>query len=232
MNKCKLNNCSYISGNRTCYMDVSKYWRERGPTYFQELNEQPSYQKKRLVQQENFLLSHIANFKFKSILEIGCGSGRYTKILSTKFKPETYFAIDISKGQIEKAREYVNDDKIEFICTEIQNLKLDRKFDLVFAGEVLMHINFDEIEGVIQKTISYSKNKIISIDWYNENNIGCTGLDYCFIHDYRTLFTKNNVKECTIYKIPLSLKLKIINMYALLRQRTGIDQQGMTFVSI
>ena len=213
-------------------MDVSKYWKERGTTYFQELNEHPLYQKKRLIQQEDFLLSHISNFKFKSILEIGCGSGRYTKILSAKFKPDTYIAVDISKGQIEKAREYVNDDKIEFICAKIQNLKLDRKFDLVFAGEVLMHVNFDEIEGVIQKIISYSKNKIISIDWHNENNIGCVSLDYCFMHDYRTLFTKNGIKEFTMYKITLSLKLKIINLYALLRKRTGIEQQGMTLVSI
>lgn len=213
-------------------MDVSKYWRERGPTYFQELNEQPVYQKKRLLQQENFLLSHISGFKCKSILEIGCGSGRYTKILSTKFKPETYLAVDISQGQIEKAREYVNDDKIEFICAEIQNLKLDRKFDLVFAGEVLMHINFKDIENVIQKMISYSKNKIINIDWYDENNIGSVGLDYCFMHDYRTLFTKNGVKEFSMYKIPLSLKLKIINTYALIRKRTGIEQQCMILVSI
>ena len=213
-------------------MDVSKYWRERGLTYFQELNEQPSYQKKRLIQQENFLLSHISNFKFKSILEIGCGSGRYTKILLTKFKPEAYLAVDISKEQIEKAREYVNDDKIEFICTEIQNLKLDMKFDLVFAGETLMHINFDEIEDVIQKMISYSKDKIISMDWYDEDNIGCIGLDYCFMHDYRALFIKNNVKEFTMNKIPLSLKLKVINRYALLRKRVGIEQQGMTFVSV
>lgn len=213
-------------------MDVSRYWRERGPTYFQELNEQSSYQKKRLIQQENFLLSHISNFKFKSILEIGCGSGRYTKILSTKFKPETYLAVDISQGQIEKAREYVNDDKIEFICAEIQNLKFDKKFDLVFTGELLMHINFDEIEGVIQKMISYSKNTIISIDWYEENNIGCISLGYCFVHDYRTLFTKNGIKEFTMYKIPLSLKLKIINMYALLCKRIGIKQQGMTLVYV
>ena len=99
-------------------MDVSKYWKERGTTYFQELNEHPLYQKKRLIQQEDFLLSHISNFKFKSILEIGCGSGRYTKILSAKFKPDTYIAVDISKGQIEKAREYVNDDKIELKSLE------------------------------------------------------------------------------------------------------------------
>lgn len=213
-------------------MDVSRYWKERGITYFDELKDQPSYQKKRLKQQEDFLVSHISNFKFKSILEIGCGYGRYTKILSTKFKPETYLAIDISNGQIEKAREYVNNDEIEFVCTKIQDLKVDRKFDLVFAGEVLMHINFDEIEAVIQKMVSYSKNKIISIDWYNENNIGRSSLDYCFIHDYRSLFTKNKIKEISIYKIPLSLKLKIINRYALLRKRTGIEQQSMIFGSI
>mgnify|MGYP005612180069 FL=1 len=95
-----------------------------------------------------------------------------------------------------------------------------------------MHINFKDIENVIQKMISYSKNKIINIDWYDENNIGDVGLDYCFMHDYRTLFTKNCVKEFNMYKIPLSLKLKIINTYALLRKRTGIEQQCMTLVSI
>lgn len=213
-------------------MDVSRYWKERGRTYFQELDKQPTYQRKRLVQQEEFLLSIISNFKFKNILEIGCGYGRFTKILSTKLKPETYTAIDISKEQIEKAREYVNDNKIEYICTKIQDLKLDKKFDLVFAGEVLMHINFNEIEDVIQKMILYSKDKIINIDWYDEKNIGCVSLDYCFMHDYRTLFTKNNVKKFALYNIPLSLKFKMINKYALFRKRKGIEQQSMTFVSV
>lgn len=213
-------------------MDVSKYWKERGPTYFNELNTHPSYQKKRSIQQENFLLSHISNLKFNSILEIGCGSGRYTKILSRKFKPKKYLAIDISSEQIEKARTYLGNEKIEFICTEIQKLNLNEKFDLIFAGEVLMHINFNEIQDVIQKMISYSDGKIISIDWYDEKNIGRVSMDYCFMHDYKTLFAKNNIKEFLMYKIPLSLKLKIINRYALLRKRSGIDQQYMIFASV
>ena len=131
-------------------MDVSEYWRKRGPNYQKELEEKSKSLQLRLELQENIIKKLILEFKPKSILEIGCGSGRFTKILSELTEFEKYLALDISQGQIDSAKKYVNNNKISFQCTKIQDLDIDDKFDLVFSSEVLMHINFHQVDEILR----------------------------------------------------------------------------------
>lgn len=213
-------------------MDVSEYWKKRGPEYQKELQNQPKYAKSRLKDQEKFTMNIIGNYKFDKILEIGCGTGRYTKILSSHFCPERYVAIDISNEQIEIAKKNVSDKKIEFHCTRIQEFNPQEKFDLVFASEVLMHIDFENIPLVIANLVSLSTNKIISIDWFDEKKSIKEFGGYCFMHDYQTLFNKNNVKNVKIHVIPLSASLKLIGVYSKFRGRRGIDKQAVIEVDV
>lgn len=209
-------------------MDVSNYWKNRGLGYKEELDKQPEFLKEQLLKQEKIVIEFLKNKKFNSILEIGCGTGRYTKILSSMFNPETYLAIDISQKQIENAREYVKNEKARFECVRIQDFKSEKKYELVFASEVLMHIDFKDIEKAIEKLVSLSSNLLVTIDWFNEKMIGKSNLGYCFMHDYRTLLKKNSIKKIEHIKIPHSLKLKTISRYAKLRRRQGIDTQTIT----
>ncbi len=55
------------------------------------------------------LISQIRENGFKSILEIGCGTGNYTAILRQKFKIAKIKAVDISGKMIEIARNKVKD---------------------------------------------------------------------------------------------------------------------------
>lgn len=213
-------------------MDVSEYWRNRGPRYFEELQNQPKRLRSRLKDQEDHLVRLLQPFRFNSILEIGCGSGRYTKILYNLYEPKVYTAIDISKEQIENAKKYVSNDKINFQCAQIQNLSLEEKFDLVFASEVLMHIDSKDIDHVIKKLISFSTNKIISIDWFNEKNIGKKLGGYCYMHDYKTLFKKNGAKIVKIHMLPLSLSWKLLSVYTQLRGRDSVETQAIFEVDV
>lgn len=213
-------------------MDVSEYWKKRGPNYQKELEKKSKSLQLRLELQEKIIKKLISEFKPKSILEIGCGSGRFTKILSEITEFKKYLALDISQGQIDSAKKYVNNDKIDFQCTKIQDLDIDEKFDLVFSSEVLMHIDFNDIDSVIKKMVSYANKKIITIDWFDTKNIGKAAGGYCFIHDYQTIFKKFNIKSVKIQLIPISFKLNLINAYAKLRGRHGFNKQAIIEVSI
>ncbi len=208
-------------------MDVSEYWRNRGEGYYDELKNQTASEKSLLKTQEEHVLKLFQGKKFNSILEVGCGFGRYTKIIYSLFKPEKYLALDISQEQIENAKKYVNNEKIKFQCSKIQDFTSDQKFDLVFASEILMHINFEDIEEVIKKLSMFCGDNIVTVDWFDKEKIGSSSKGYCFMHDYPKLFQKNGAKKVKMHSIPISLKLKTISAYAKLRGRHGIDKQAI-----
>ena len=226
----------FLCRNKICsidrILDLSEYWKKRGTDYYNELQNQPNHLQSRLKEQEKHLIELLKNQNFKSILEIGCGWGRFTKILFEFFKPENYLAIDISESQIENAKKYVKNGNIEFRCVTIQDLDVRDKFELVFGGEVLMHIPFTDINEVIAKLVSLSKNKIISIDWYDENKIGVQSGGYCFVHDYPQLFKKYGVKKIIKNDTPFSTRLRILDAYVKLRGRHGIEKQSIFDITI
>ena len=213
-------------------LDLSEYWKSRGPGYKSEFNNQPKSVRTIFEEQERKTMNLIQKYKFSKILEVGCGSGRYTKILHDLFKPERYLAVDISIDQIENAKKYVGSDKVDFQCSRIQDLNINEKFELVFASEVLMHIQFNDINDIIKKLISYSSNKIISIDWFDKNKIGSEASGYCFMHDYEKIFKKNGAKKITIHKLPLTIHYKMTGIYAKLRGRHGIDTQAIIEIDV
>lgn len=85
-------------------LDLSEYWKSRGPGYKNEFKNQPKWVKTIFEEQERKTINLIHKYKFSRILEVGCGSGRYTKILYDLFKPERYLAVDISIDQNRKCQ--------------------------------------------------------------------------------------------------------------------------------
>lgn len=132
---------------------------------------------------------------FISVLEVGCGFGRITKLITEEFPTvERISAIDISPAQIENAKKYVNNDKVNFLCGKIQDLNIhSENYDLVLASEVLMHINFTDINPVIEQLVRISKKHIINLDWYRQTS-GVESAGYCFAHDYESLYKKYGCK--------------------------------------
>ena len=213
-------------------MDVSEYWKKRGPDYQRELEEKSRSLKLRLEQQEKIIKKLILKFEPKSILEIGCGSGRFTRVLSESTKFEKYLAIDISQEQIDNSKKYLNNKKIDFQCTKIQDLDINEKFDLVFSSEVLMHINFNDINSVIKKMVLHANKKIITVDWFDFEKIESTAGGYCFMHDYNKIFNENEIKEIIEHNIPLQIYLKLIDKYAKIRGRDGFGKQSIFEVNV
>ena len=71
------------------------------------------------------------------ILDVACGTGVMEQFL-LKYNPKSIVAVDIAENMIKKAKEKYNDNRIEFICDDIYNIK-DRKFDYVIIYNAFPH---------------------------------------------------------------------------------------------
>lgn len=213
-------------------LDLIEFWKARGPRHYKEFQDLSSEVKSRFTNQENETLKILRKYRFSKILELGCGFGRYTKILSQAFKPEKYVAVDLVKEQIENAKNYVGNDKIDYHCIPIQDFDMDEKFDLVFASEFLMHLNFETIEDVIKKMVSFSSNKIVIVDWYDKTMFGKELRGYCFQHDYQTFFEKNNIKKFKAYPITYPFRTRLLGKYARMRGRRAPPPQAIIEIDV
>ena len=191
----------------------SEYWHERGKVYHQNFK----YDKDKRLQ-EKLLIKHLKENIFtseelvESVLELGCGFGRITKLLLTKFPNiKEYLAVDLSPHQLENAKKYVgfNNYKITFSLSDIQTLDTNnKKYDLVIISEVLLHIIPAEIDSIIKKIISLSNKHIVNIDWYEDNLPPDykKRATYNFIHQYEAIYKKYTEPSTTIKRIPIRKK--------------------------
>lgn len=188
-----------------------KYWIEHGKKY----KEQFQYNKRYRLQ-ETILIDYLKSISpFSNVFEIGCGFGRITKLLLSNFPDiKEYVAVDISLDQVENAKVYIRevrqqDTKIQFIVSDIRSLEIDKKYDLVLASEVLMHILPSEIDDVILKLVEKSNKHIVNIDWYEERTPKKVA-PHNFIHRYQDIYNDltsiRKINQIPIVKRGLLLK--------------------------
>lgn len=76
--------------------------------------------------------------KDKTVLEIGCGTGRILKKIVNTYK--SYVGIDISPKTIETAKtHFIENTDISFICEDFLNTNIDQNFDVIFSTLTFMH---------------------------------------------------------------------------------------------
>ena len=82
----------------------------------------------------------LSNLRFKSILELGCGTGKNTALLAQI--GEHVLALDFSEGMIEKAREKLAFDNVTFAVADITQPWAceGQSVDLVTCNLVLEHV--------------------------------------------------------------------------------------------
>jgi len=106
-------------------------------------------------------------FKGLSILDVGCGGGLLTEPLSRLGANVT--GIDVSKRNIKIAKEHSkkNKLKINYICTSPEEIKLNKKFDVVLNMEVVEHV--ENLNIFLQQTSRLlNKNGIMFVATINK----------------------------------------------------------------
>ncbi|MGB6673986.1 MAG: class I SAM-dependent methyltransferase [Candidatus Nitrosopolaris sp.] len=189
-----------------------EYWFNHGKTYKKEFryNKNFELQERILI---DYLKNNVSSSSFSSVLEVGCGFGRITKLLLSNFPHiREYLAIDLSPDQIENAKELIKPaietkdqvPNLTFLVSDIQSFQIQKKYDLVMASEVLMHILPSEISEVMSKLISMSSEHIVNIDWY-EQPPPSKAAPHNFIHQYEKLY-RNMPEVLNVYRIPIMKK--------------------------
>ncbi len=71
---------------------------------------------------------------FNKILDIGCGTGNYTRLIKQRFPESRVKAVDISKEMIRVSRRKLKSDSIEFITADAEEVDFKEKFDLITSN--------------------------------------------------------------------------------------------------
>jgi 2-polyprenyl-3-methyl-5-hydroxy-6-metoxy-1,4-benzoquinol methylase len=139
-------------------------------------------------QYQNYLIKNIGDNNHY-ILDAGCGTGELTKRLTTKGEKIT--GIDISEIMIREANKRNSDDKIEYICTGVEEYleKTDKKFDVIISIAALHHMDEKEILQKMKNVLT-KNGKILVLDLVKAKTI----MDYI----------------PSIIAIPLSILLRLI----------------------
>ena len=115
------------------------------------------------------LLTFVRNRSSKKILEIGCGTGFLTKLISENIEFEKFIAIDI----VEECETYIKniDARITFTPADIEEFIKNNteKFDLIISNASLQWVN--DFEGVVNtlKDFLNTNGELVFSTFGNEN---------------------------------------------------------------
>jgi 2-polyprenyl-3-methyl-5-hydroxy-6-metoxy-1,4-benzoquinol methylase len=176
-------------GDKPSYYDAEEYWKERGKEYKKCFKAMSKEQKQIYRTQEGAIRDFLENGHglgvkedIRTIIEVGCGFGRITKILRRVFPEARIMVIDVSEDQIKEAKK-LELKNTEFFTMSLFEIMETSHCDMVFACEVLMHITPDRIDEALQILRRTANKHFIHVDWYEPGGPIEIG-GYCFQHDY------------------------------------------------
>jgi ubiquinone/menaquinone biosynthesis C-methylase UbiE len=115
-----------IYDNHTFFKEYTSL-RDSGVTY-NDFVEQPA------------IKSAITNLNGKTILDIGCGTGQFA-MYCIENGASKVLGIDISRNMIDQAKKENKHEKIDYICTPIEDLKLQNQtFDIIISSLAIHYI--------------------------------------------------------------------------------------------
>lgn len=164
-------------------LDTRKYWVDRGKTYIEEGRLGGQFYK----DQEQFFLQAVRNEMPMAVMEVGCGFGRLTRVMAESMPQTDFRGVDLSKDQIENAREYCSGlPNVLFNQHDLFSLSFPYRTNVMVACEVLLHVPRIRIGMVVSKLVRASKVFIHDFDpkWPSGRPVGV----HCFFHDYDRLY--------------------------------------------
>ena len=183
--------------------------------YYDLFKDEKSY-----VDMVNKLVSLFNKHNVKSVLDIGCGTGKIDKLL--KGKGYDVLGIDNSKEMIEYAQR--NYPEITFKQMDAETFKLDKKFDAIIALDSVLTFLTKEgaFEEAIKNFVSHMEQG--SILFFN------TGFTEKLIpKDFTDYFVKEVKKEGINYKKEYFMKrqgnLLVINIKIIENDKIIIEEE-------
>ena len=132
------------------------------------------------------------------IMECGAGTG----ILALHLSTMNYYvtALDSDKDMIDLSKRYFlnkfKDAKINYICSDIRDITVAEKFDVIYSIGILEHYSDSDIIDLINKQISMCNTVIFGIPtrYFDEDKKMYGNERYLSIRYWRNLIKKSNCK--------------------------------------
>lgn len=112
----------------------------------------PRYHNVRYVE----LQQRIEKLQSRSVLVLGCGLGQLESILPRDVK---CIGVDMDKERIEKAYSINPKNNRIFYSSNVFDLDMDMKFDIVVMSELIEHV-LDDV-GLVEKSMEWTKGHIM-----------------------------------------------------------------------
>jgi len=153
---------------------VKEYWNERSSSWIKGRDKQDSDDL--ILKYTDYIQEFLSTDSL--VLEVGCGTGRYSHIFSNV---KRLYSFDFISDFVEVAKS-ISPSNAEVFVDDVTELKFNSPVDLIFTQGVLQHV--EDIEFAIINLCNLNANDIILLEskgWVRTN-------DYQFQHDYVSLF--------------------------------------------
>ena len=101
-----------------------------------------------------FILSRVEKIEFNSLLDVGCGEGRFLCEASKRFPHKELIGVDVSERAVEYAG--LLNPNVKFVCGDITDAALfSRKFDLITLIETLEHLPPEQVSDFVKGLRQY-----------------------------------------------------------------------------
>lgn len=112
----------------------------------------------------NYLLKFVPE-KINSCLDIGCGQGELSALLSER--ADKVIAVDLADKMIDYAKEHNRSANIEYICDNILNMSFrDNSFDLIITTATAHHLPYEWLLEFAKQKLKKG-GKLIVLDLVN-----------------------------------------------------------------
>jgi len=164
----------HINGNNWFY-DLNNKFRintDEVKKYFNSVKSTPLSKESERIE-EDTIIDLIKIKPRMKILDLGCGEGRWAKVLEDK--NIKYVGVDFSKELIAKAKKRNIKGDVTFIIKPAQDYISEEKFDLIFLFGLIPYMNDEEIRQ-LSINCSYMLKKrgrlILRDVFLGENGVG------------------------------------------------------------
>ena len=169
-----------------------QFWNEfGGQKYFDKFHgKDPRY--------EDIFLQAIEKYHPKTVIDIGCGYGRYLKSISDVYPQMLLHGVDIAESQIEKAREYLygyNNISLSVVYNNI--LPFDNNiFDIAITFGCFSAVKKEDFSHFFNEIERVTKKFGVFIEYchFGDGSKG-NSKHYWYAHNYDHLFQNNNYMQ-------------------------------------
>lgn len=160
----------------------------------------------------HFVLNYLRSMDFHSLLDVGCGDGRFLFEVSRYLPDKNLVGIDFSERGIRYATAL--SPNVKYICGDITTKTLtDDKFDIVTLIEVLEHIPPNQIDDFLEGISFYLRDSGVFIITVPSKNIPVNKKHY---HHFDMKSLKEVISpffeiEKTYFLNKISFRVTIIN---------------------